>query len=427
MKLSPLLCSLAAITFLEATAPAQSAEVSYRVYGRAHAELTKARMVGDIDGDLAQDYLVGSAFAPKYGNVGYCALISGIDGSLIREHYGLTDVEHFGLDFSGMHDLNGDGIPEYAITVPGRRSSSGDLGCVMIYDGATGADLRELRDPFVHVRFGDGVVGGTDFTGDGVPDLAVITNKGNKIKVYNGNDLLGSLGPSIIISTGISSNYRVEQMVRPLVAMPDYDGDGIADLCMNPQGGFYAATTIYSTGTQAPIFHSNYAGYAIPFVDINGDGIPEFAMGDYQSGGYDDPTGEVWVYDGATLTEIWGYNAVYHGWRAHGLGTSIAMIEDLTGDGIPELASGCGAYGRANTASPAAVVLLDGANGSMLGITGTANTVLANKTLGRNLESGDIDGDGELELLVGIPETHHKFGGFVDPMAGVILACEIDS
>lgn len=426
MKLTPLIYSLSAITLLSAALPAQSAQINYRVFGRPHAEVTKARIVGDIDGDLAQDYLIGSPYAPKIGNVGYCALISGATGSVIREHFGLNDIEHFGMDFSGLHDLNSDGVPEYAIAVPGRVVGS-DVGGVVIYDGASGDELREIRDLFVTSRFGDGVLGQTDFTGDGIPDLAVVATKGQKIKVYSGASLLTALGPAFTITTSISGYYNPLRMVRPIVAMPDYDGDGIAEICYNPQGIWgYAATTIYSPATKSAIFSTTSGGYAIPISDTTGDGIQEFAVGDYDYGGYDDPTGEVRVYNGATFDEIWTYNAVYHGWRAHGMGTSIAMIEDLTGDGIPDLATGCGALGRANTFSPAAVLLLDAANGSLLAITGTSNSILANKTLGRNLEAGDIDGDGQRELLVGRPEVHHSYGGFLDHWTGVILACEVN-
>ena len=82
------LSALLLATLAPSAAAQVSGEVLYRVYGRPYAELQKARFIDDINGDGYLEFLVGSPYAPKAGSVGYCAVISGMDGVVLREHYG---------------------------------------------------------------------------------------------------------------------------------------------------------------------------------------------------------------------------------------------------------------------------------------------------------------------------------------------------
>ena len=417
MSIPSLLLATTAVIAL-APSPAQAQvtyEVKYRVHGLPYAYLEQARCIGDVNGDGAIDFLAGSPKAPRTGSVGSCAVISGADGIVLREHYGLTSIDWFAQDFTCLHDLNNDGIEEYAISAPG-HFLSGDQGCVFIYDGATGAELRELRDIAVTTRMGDSVLGNTDFTGDGVPDLAVVAAKATVVKIYDGTSLLSALRPAVVFA--IQGDSRA---ARPLNAMPDLNGDGVAEI---GYVGDYKAN-IYDPITGAQIFTVNdWASSMIALDDQNGDGVREFAIGHGQAGGYDQAQGIIDVYDGATLTEIWSYYVGAANWEEEGVGGSMVLYEDVNGDGYRDIATGKGNAGNGGLGSGAE--LFNSKTGASLGQQGSPfNTDDWTDAFGADIEAGDIDGDGVLELIIGAPRTNHKYGGFIDRRTGTLLIVDL--
>ena len=120
--------------------------------------------------------------------------------------------------------------------------------------------------------------------------------------------------------------------------------------------------------------------------DLTGDGIPDLLCGapDATSG-----RGVVRLVSGATGSVVWSRTGGSAG--AH-LGTALASIGDLNGDGHLDLAAGAPGADR--------VLLLSGANGSLL----RALTGPAGSAFGRALApAGDLDGDGAGDVLVGAP------------------------
>lgn len=87
---------------------------------------------------------------------------------------------------------------------------------------------------------------------------------------------------------------------------------------------------------------------------------------------------------GVPLFEVDGHAA------GHGLGTCLAAVGDLNGDGVSELMGGGNRYG-----SPAGPVLVDGASGATL-------KVFTQPTFGEVVAAaGDVNGDGTPDLIVG--------------------------
>ncbi len=394
-------------------AEAQTADVKYRFYGRPHAELEKARCVGDIDGDGGVDFLAGSAWAPKVGSVGYVALVSGMDGSIIREHYGLGPNDHFGYDFCGLHDVTGDGIEEYAVTAPGHMTG-GDQGTVYIYDGATGDQLREIRDVYVTTRLGDAVVGGSDFTGDGIPDLAVVATKANTIKIYDGANLLTVVSPAQVL-TNVQGKSDAP---RPLNAIADLTGDGVSEIAYVDGN----SVRIWNPISGAEVFYDfQNISSIMSMEDMNGDGVQEFALGAGDAGGYDQPQGIVAVWDGATLTENWYYYCYYN--TPDGIGACMAMVDDMDGDGFKDIATGRG--NRSILGLSSGAELFASVSGARLAAVDSP-FYLENNDFGADIESGDLDGDGQLEVIIGCPKVHHKYGGFLDLYTGALIVADVN-
>ena len=145
-------------------------------------------------------------------------------------------------------------------------------------------------------------------------------------------------------------------------------------------------------------FRFGHAVHAL--ADVDGDGAVDFAAG-HQVGftGFD----RVEVFSGATGAKLWGASGPD---SLHRYGSALAQLDDLDGDGVPELA--IGASQSSQVGHRGYVEVRSGASGAWLATwTGPLDTNFA-ETLAT---AGDFDGDGRRELLVGASFNFHQGGG----------------
>ena len=129
---------------------------------------------GDVDGDGHVDVLVRSPWAgglvPGAGRVD---LFRASDGAPLHAWLGASDDEDFG-HVAGAGDVDGDGLPDVLIGVPGHDGPAGvDAGVARVHSGVTGAVLLELEGPAAHARLGISLCGLGDLDGDGRGELLV--------------------------------------------------------------------------------------------------------------------------------------------------------------------------------------------------------------------------------------------------------------
>lgn len=194
--------------------------------------------LGDVNGDGVPDLL---ASAPDLldvsgGNGGFSRVISGADGATLRQHNGYDDghgtTTHIGVGLSGVGDLDGDGVGDYAIGVLVWWSGfqwSFDFNegkQIEFHSGATGAWIPgfgvhyEYDDSFYPIQPND--VG--DVNGDGVSDIAYVTPAEEHVKVISG--ATREILQVIAVPEGAT---RFGDVIR---GVADVTGDGLRDLAI---------------------------------------------------------------------------------------------------------------------------------------------------------------------------------------------------
>ena len=134
-----------------------------------------------MDQDGAPDILVGAPYTPV-GEVSVQGRVFAFSGRTGKLLYSLTDPfpragEGFGWRVASGGDLNEDGVPDILIGAPyktgeGTRSE----GAAFVFNGANGSLLFSLRNPGLYKSysgFGLSVVPSPDINGDGVPEILV--------------------------------------------------------------------------------------------------------------------------------------------------------------------------------------------------------------------------------------------------------------
>ncbi|HEX6882778.1 MAG TPA: PKD domain-containing protein [Planctomycetota bacterium] len=290
--------------------------------------------LGDLDGDGVPDLAVGSArdddagvnrgavyllFLTREGAVKRWSKISDTQGGFEGE---LEDLDEFGRAIANLGDLDGNGVIDLAVGATGDDDGGADLkGAVWIlFLNPDGTVLRHQKVSMTQGGF-TGILGGGDLfgfavaslgdvDGDGLPELAVGCPKDDDGGVKKGCVWLLFL--------------RADGTVRRHVKISDK---------MDVYG--------LKPGDE---FGSAIAGLG----DVDGDGIPDMAVGAILDDGGLHDQGAVWINflnaDGTVRAKhrINDVSGGFLGGLANDdwFGASLARIPDLDGDGRPELAVG---------------------------------------------------------------------------------------
>ena len=192
--------------------------------------------------------------------------------------------------------------------------------------------------------------------------------------VLRGVDAMGQLSP-LTSSTKIQVPFRTQAFTAGVsgkfagydfAAVGDVDGDGVDDLLVGGQGSaflVFGSRTGFASTTPDVVFSGgsgSLLGYQVAGLgDINGDGRPDFAIGDST---YLNDAGRVLIYYGraardwpATLDLSSACNAdvcLEEADAGHTLGTAVERAGDFDGDGKADIAIGAPGYPNENAAAP---------------------------------------------------------------------------
>ncbi len=209
----------------------------------------------------------------------------------------------------------------------------------------------------------------------------------------------------------------------------DDQGDGTDDDCDGTLDNDLrlSEATLVLTGQD----ESDEAGTALALADLDGDGLADLVVGAAGRDGDEAGAGAVYLLQGSSLDAESGLSeahASFLGSTASGaLGSSVAGPGDLDGDGWVDLALGAPGDGLSQDAQ-GAVYLAYGPHSGTSTLDAAQDSVLLGEAAGdrahRLASPGDVNGDGQADLLVGAPgeSTVGSDAGAVYVLAGPISA-----
>jgi len=388
--------------------------------------------VGDVNGDGFDDVAVGTPYDSAQGtNRGLVCVFSGLDGSLLLQTYGGADGDQFGWAVAAAGDVDSDGHADFLVGSPEFRNGSlAQAGRADLVSGADGSLLKTWMGEGSQDFFGSALAGVGDADGDGVPDVAVGAWWADNHGFHSGSVYLfsGADGSLILRRDGGAPN---DYLGASVAAAGDVDGDGHADLLAGAWGadpnGESSGQAFLFSGRDGSLLHSwdgpaeqiRFGETLAGLGDVDGDGIPDVAVGASFDNSIAFHAGSVRVFSGAAGTLLF---SLFGDQANDALGSSLAGAGDVDGDGFGDLVAGA-PFNDDSDLNAGLAHVYSGLDGSVIAT--WRGQAFADRLGTAVAGAGDVNGDGFSDVILGAPHGNSLDPGYAwVPFSESTLALE---
>ena len=374
--------------------------------------------IGDANGDDIDDVLGGPGYYGNYARVYFGG--AGVDS--IPDMVFTDEIGHkLGYAVSEAGDLNGDTYPDWAIGAPFGLNQ----GNAYVYHGGAAGDMvKDLTMSRLN-GFGGEIDPAGDVRNDGYDDLLVrYTWCGEYVYVYYGGAAMDSINDKKLSSQPNCSDNGTWNMAKA----GDFNGDGYDDVLVGYSGMFLPLwTELYYGGATFNTKHDVvFQGQESTGGNLNGDTFADVVVAEPYPW---DGNGKVRIFLGAASVDSFPDPSYVINGSSESFGARVAIAGDLNGDSYDDIivSSSEDDYRDGDVyvyfGGPAMDVLPD--------------IVLASPGVGSGFGAaleglGDINGDSYDDVAVGSPwsagyrgEVYIYFGGAsMDADPDIILTGE---
>ena len=348
--------------------------------------------------------LLGCFSVPGFAGTTPCSA-PGAGWCLARRIAGSVPQGELGFRFGEPLDVDGDGRADIAAGARFKlQQKTLQNGSAAVWSGASGALIRAWDGEWPDGLFGHWVMPVPDISGDGLADLIIAAPHAPVDGRMRG--LLVARSPKTGKELWRHAETESENLGWDLTLAGDQDGDGYVDLFVGAPSGDSGRVYLLS-GKDGSVLRTyspregagSFGWYVARLDDLDGDGRPDLVVGaPFAADAGGAKVGGAWVLSSASGRELYHWRGTD---RRGGFGGVVAAAGDLDGDGKGEIVVAAPGTEDQTRTLPGELRIHSGATGKELRHwSGSQPGELFGRMV---VAAGDLDGDGVDDLAIGAP------------------------